>query len=268
MSESHVHTDVWGEVADYKDLFHKRNEVLAASLNSPNRFQSIHEREDRSDIPVEAVKAHMLGKYFIQHRGCQLIKTADDQAILKELFHYLRPSTIIELGTFSGGNAIWMADMLKMMEVECQIFSMDINPTLIEPRVKELKPSNVKFIQGDSNKIEESFPSSFLQQQPHPWLITEDSHENVFNVLVYFQSFMKTGDYFIVEDTSPILSTHCGVGRIYKDIPYKEAGHHALLEVVKSFLKKHDDNFKVDSFFTDFFGYNGTCNWHGFIRRM
>ena len=265
MSETHRYTDVWGEVADYKDLFRKRNEVLTASLNSPHRFQSIYDREDRSDIPLEAIKAHTLGKYFIQHRGCQLIKTADDQAILKELLYYLRPSTIIELGT--GGNAIWMADMLRLMEIECKIFSMDIDPTLIEPRVKKLKPSNVTFIKGDSYKIEESFPLSFLQELPHPWLIIEDAHENVSNILEYFQQYMKTGDYFIVEDTSPLLSTHCGVGRIYKDRPYKEAGS-ALLEKVKSFLKKNDSSFKVDSFFTDFFGYNGTWNWHGFIRKM
>ena len=201
------------------------------------------------------------------YRGCQLIKTADDQAILKEVLQYLKPPTVIELGTFSGGNAIWMADMLRLMEIESQIFSMDIDPSLVEARVKEIKPSNVAFLQGDSYKIEQCFSPSFLQGKPHPWLVIEDAHENVYAVLEYFSQFMKTGDYFIVEDTSPILCTHCGVGRIYTDLPYTEAGP-TLLQELKTFLMKNDQEFKVDSFFTDFFGYNGTWNWHGFVRKM
>ena len=268
MADVHHHYQgVWGEIADYKHLFQKRNEVMDALLKSPTRFQSIEDREDRSDIPVEAIKAHMMGRYFIQHRGCQLLKTADDQAILKEVLSYLCPATIIELGTFSGGNAIWMADMLRLMDVESQIYSMDIDPSLIEPKVKEIKPSNVTFLQGDSFKLEQCFPASFLQDKPRPWLVIEDAHENVGGVLEYFYQHMKTGDYFIVEDTSPHLCTHCGVGRIYDGLPYQEAGP-ALLEELKGFLKKHDKECMVDSFFTDFFGYNGTWNWHGFIRRM
>jgi len=267
MSGSHHFKDVWGKDADYGDLFKKRNEVLDALLKSPNRFQSINDREDRSDMPVETIKAHMMGKYFIQHRGCQLLKTADDQAILKEVLWYLRPVTIIELGTFSGGNAIWMADQLRLMEVDCRIFSMDIDPTLLEERVKKIKPANVTFLEGDSYKIEKAFPESFVKDLPHPWLVIEDAHENVGGILEYFFQYMQTGDYFIVEDTNPLLCTHCGMGRVYEDLPYKQAGT-GLLDTLKAFLKKHDKECAVDSFFTDFFGYNGTWNWHGFIRCM
>ena len=36
----------------------------------------------------------------------------------------------------------------------------------------------------------------------------------------------------------------------------------------KRFLAKHGDAYAVDSFFTDFFGYNMSSNWDGYVRRM
>lgn len=270
-SNGQAYKDVWGETADYEALSLKRNQVLKSLLESPTRYQSIHERQDRSDTSLQDLKVKLTGKYFMQHRGCALLKSGHYQAILNEVFWYLRPATIIELGTYSGGNAIWMADKLRVLEVDCQIYSMDINPSLIEPRAKEIKPTNVTFLEGDNYKIEKTFPSSLLQAMPHPWLVLEDAHENVSGVMEHFLQHMKTGDYFIVEDTSPLVCSKWSVGRMYmqefEDAAYEETGP-VLLNELKEFLKKHDEHCKVDSFFTDFFGYNCTDHWHGFIRRM
>lgn len=268
-SNGHVYKDVWGEMSDYKALSLKRNLALESMLNSPTRFQSIYDRDDRSDKTMQNLKAKLTGKYFMQHRGCQLLKTGDYQAILNEVFWYLRPATIIELGTYCGGNAIWMADKLRVLEIDCRIYSMDINPSLIEPRAKEIKPANVTFLEGDNYKIEKTFPSSFLIDMPHPWLVIEDAHENLSGVLEHFLQHMKTGDYFIVEDTNPLTCTKWSVGRMYMDenAAYEATGT-VLLDELKEFLKKHDERCKVDSFFTDFFGYNATDHWHGFIRCM
>ena len=74
---------------------------------------------------------------------------------------------------------------------------------------------------------------------------------------------MESGDYFIVEDTNPLIPVHLGAGRINE---YKLGGNE-LLMTLKRFLEKHNDC-KVDTFFTDIFGYNGTWNWHGYIRKM
>ena len=66
---------------------------------------------------------------------------------------------------------------------------------------------------------------------------------------------METGDYFVVEDASPIHHNYVPVGT-------------EILDELKKFLGQHHKECKVDSYFTDFFGYNGTRNWHGFIRCM
>ena len=239
-------------------------------LQNPKRFQGISEREDRSDIAVETIKAHARGRYFIRHRGCMVMKTGDDQAIMKELFSLQRPATVIELGTYTGGNALWMADMLKLEGVSCSVYSMDINISNIEKRVNELKSDNLTFLQGDCYKIAETFSEDLLKTLPHPWLIIDDAHVNVVAVLEHFAAHMTTGDYFIVEDTNPHMPKAVvgeeGVGEnLFPE--YVPFGNR-LLDCVKSFLARNKETFAVDSFFTDFFGYNGTWNWHGYIRRM
>ena len=236
-------------------------------LQNPKRFQAISEREDRSDIPLEAIKAHARGRYFIRHRGCKLMKTADDQAIMKELFASVRPATVIELGTYTGGNALWIADTLQLEGVACSIYSMDININLVEERVKELMTDNITFLQGDCNKIAATFSDDLLKTLPHPWIVIDDAHVNVITVLEHFAAHMITGDYFIVEDTNPLLPKNtAGEGEsIFPE--YVPMGTR-LLDCVKNFLTRNKKKFAVDSFFTDFFGYNGTWNWHGYIRHM
>ena len=121
------------------------------------------------------------------------------------------------------------------------------------------------FLQGDSNKIAETFPADFLKGLPHPWVIIEDSHVNVSGILEHFFVYMQTGDYFLVEDAIPEAPSAFGYGLLTWD--YEPLGT-KLLEAVKCFLTKHEKECAVDSYFTDFFGYNGTFNWHGYIRRM
>ena len=261
-----VYKDVWGVDVDYAGFPKKKEDMRQSLLKAPGRFQAISEREDRSDTPVQAVKAHMQGRYFIHHRGCMVMKTADDQAIIRELLAHVRPSTVIELGAFTGGSAVWIADTLRLEEVTgCSVYSMDINLSIIEDRVKEIKPENVTFLQGDSNKIAATFPDSFLQKLPHPWIVIDDAHENISGVMEHFVGYMETGDYFVVEDTSPDIPCHLGTGLFHHE--YKMTGT-KLLDDVKKFLTDHEKECAVDSYFTDFFGYNGTWNWHGFIRRM
>ena len=261
------HKEIWGEGTDDYTLFGKRQaEVTEKYKSSPNRYQQISTRQDRSELSIDAIKAQCKGKYFITHRGCHVVKSADDIMVFQQVLWDLRPATVIELGTFTGGSAIWMADMLRIMEVESHIYSMDIDTSLIDGRVKELQPDNVSFLQGDSYAIEKTFTDEFLKSLPHPWLIAEDSHTNVYGVLQYFHQYMQTGDYFIVEDLNPDVPCNFGYGRIFP-VSYNKAGSVGI-NILKQFLSDYSHYYAVDSFYTDFFGYNGTWNWHGYIRRM
>ena len=225
--------DVWGNDVDYPGFKAKRDAVMNSLLNSPKRFQSISEREDRSDIPLEAIKAHTLGRYFIEHRGCMMMKGGDDLVIIQQVLSHVRPATVFEIGTCCGGTAIWIADMLRLMEAKSSVYAMEIDLSILQDRVKEIKPENVTFLQGDSHKIEKTFHPDFLRGLPHPWLVIEDSHENTDGILEHFHQFMESGDYFIVEDTNPLIPVHLGAGRINE---YKLGGNE-LLMTLKRFLE-------------------------------
>lgn len=250
---------------DYHEYKKKMEEFRASLLNSPTRFQRMSEREDRSDMPTEMLKIEAMGRGFLHHRGCHILKTTSDQAIVKEMFNIVRPATIIELGAFTGGSAVLMADNLKMMDIDCHIYSVDIDLSLIDPRMKDIKPDNVTFMQGDVNKIADIFPKQDLLELPHPWVVIEDVHQDLCGIMEYFFQFMKSGDYFIIEDTSPDLPSKLGAGRIAENIT--TTGNVKLMKL-REFSCKHEGECAVDSFFCDFFGYNVTWNWNGFIKRM
>ena len=245
--------------SEYHKFRKDRNLVLKKYLEAPNRFQQIGERKDKSDTSGAAFRASFDGKYFTFYRGFDLMKGCHDMVIYTQLFWYVKPATVIEIGAYSGGRAVWMADMLKLMNLECSVYSMDIDLSLIDNRVKKLQPDNVKFVHGDCHKTEEAFTPEFLHTMPHPLVIIEDAHENFPNTLEYFHNYMKPRDYFIVDNTNPHTYTTSGMAKVYPD--YKEWGP-GKLNQLRRFLTKHNQYYAVDSFFTDFFGYNGTCNWN------
>ena len=234
-----AYVDAWGATQDYEAFPEKCDKVRQTLLDSPKRFQPISEREDRSDVSVEANLAQLPGKYYIRHRGCMLMKTTNDLIVLKELLGSVRPATVIELGTYTGGSALWMADMLELEGVSSTaIYSMDINLATVQEQVKEIKPANVTFMQGDSHKIAEALPTEFLQSLPHPWVVIDDAHENVAGVLEHFARHMITDDYLVVEDTNPLLTANLGTNCTVP-FDFTFTGN-VLLETVKAFLAKHE----------------------------
>ena len=63
--------------------------------------------------------------------------------------------------------------------------------------------------------------------------------------------------------TYPVISVK--MDPFYGD-DFETIGPSAIIEM-KKFLSQHANEYAVDSFYTDFFGYNGTWNMHGYIRK-
>ena len=236
-------------------------------LNSPTRYQSIDDREDSSVIPASVVLDMHRGKYFANYRGGIILKNPQDLFIYHELFSLVRPRIIIELGTFSGASAAWLADTATTLGIDCHVYSLDIDQGLIHEDIKRINFKNLTFVQGDSNQIEEVFPPSMLSSLPHPWVVVEDAHHNSINVLKYFNKFMQAGDYIVAEDTEPRMPYRMGVHIMYSvdESPPNGSGK---LNALKTFIKQHGQDYLVDSFLTDFYGNNCTQHWHGFLRKM
>ena len=245
-----------------KKLELKKKELL----ESPTRFQKISERKEHSDIPANLSLQFSLGKNLLEYGGVCSLTGALDVVIYSQLFGLVQPQTIFELGSLFGGSALSIANMLKLQSPRGHVYSVDIDLSLLDPQVKDLKPDNLTFVQGDMYKIEEVFPPSTLESLAHPWVVIEDAHANSLGVLEHFHKFMKEGDYIVYDDSDPFTPLKNGMG--WEGHPPYEPFGFTKLHMLKGFMMKHDGYYCVDSYLTDLFGYNATNNWNGYVRRM
>lgn len=159
--------------------------------------------------------------------GRPSMRTVWDFALAPLMISEINPRTIIELGTASGGAAIFYANLQQMNGVTPRVIGMDIDPP-------DLQYDGVTLLTGDSHLIEQTLSSELLAHQPHPWLIVEDAHQNIAGVLEHFDRHVQAGDYVIIED----VDAEAALGR---------------------FLLSRPDRYKVDTRYTDYFGHNATC---------
>ena len=253
------------KLSDYHECTRELKKALDSALNSPDRFQPLSKREERSVMPLEAVVKQSKGRYLTLHRGLQILKGPEDLLIYQQMFWHIKPRTVIELGTFAGGSAIWMGDMFKTVELDCHCYSVDIDHSLLPEEARKMKPDNVTFLLGDCNEIDKTLTPEMLSKLPHPIIVMDDAHVNTYNNLCYFHKYLQVGDYVVVEDTSPNVPKLAGGGLCFE---YEPVGINSKLEEFKRFAAKHEEEYAVDSYFTDFYGYNFLSHWNGIVRRM
>lgn len=261
-----------GDLLNYANLKSELDQHRQHMLNSSNRFQSIDNREDKSVFGIEFWKAIYPGKYSARYRSSSILKGPIDQMVLREMLQVLTPKSIIELGTFTGGSALFIDDVMNKTGVDYIIYSLDENSTLRDSIVTDSVTDKVKFIEGSTNNIDTVFPTSMLARLPRPLLVIEDSHVNFPGVLAHFHRHLLEGDYILVEDTCPLIPNKVWVGE--EDFAYKEISRNYelygtwKLELVREFFSTHKDLYSVDCYFTDLYGLNCTTNWNSYFRRM
>lgn len=205
------------------------------------RFQPYTLRREisGSELPAHVIAMSQGVPAAMHWRGIPLLKSIFDLNLYMMLLWDLKPQTIIETGSASGGSAAWFADMMETYGLECHIYSLDLHrPGLLHPKIT--------FMQGDCRMIDQSLPRDLLENLPHPWLFTEDAHVNVAGVLEWIHGFARAGDYLVIEDTTNGA---------------KEAA-------VAQFAAAHGQQYKVDTYYTDFFGYNACSSRDSIFRRF
>lgn len=240
------------------------NDIRAALLKEQARFVDFFSREQRSDLGRDAIKALSRGKYLMHWQDVEVMKDPLDLLLYQQLLWELQPQTIFELGAYAGGTAIWMGDMLESYGSTGHIYSADIDLSLLHDAAKA--HARVTFLEGDLKVIDQVFPSDWLQTCPHPWLVIEDAHVHVVESLSYFHQWMHAGDYVIIEDTNPEAPAISGMG-LDESLGYEPYGTEKLDEL-RAFMNLHGAAYRVDAYYTDMFGYNGTWNWHGFLKKI
>jgi cephalosporin hydroxylase len=161
--------------------------------------------------------------------GHMIFKTAYDMVMYAMLIGESKPRTIIELGSGAGGSAVWMADVAHAHGLRPRIVSVDLNPI-------DVVDSRIEFRQGDLREVSRVIPAADLREFEHPWLVIEDAHVNISQVLDHLDSGIAPGDYLVVEDS------------------YRKRAH------LRSFIESSRNSYMLDLKYLDMFGENSVCS--------
>jgi cephalosporin hydroxylase len=185
------------------------------------------------------------------YKGIPCLKDPFDFTLYQKLLWQLKPKTIVEIGSYSGGSALWLADLLRSWKYKTKIYSFDITP----PRINKI-PRNLKFLQADIYNLQDSALAKILENAPHPILVIEDgphTYEGSLNTLNFVHKYMQSGDYIIIEDGSVF-----DLGLItYEDGPNR---------AIRNFLANNHQDYEIDVEYCDYYGHNVTWNTNGYIK--
>lgn len=227
------------------------------------RFVKISEREDRCDIPQSAWRPLTDNAYLQTWKGVLLEKDPMQIAAYPMLIYELQPKTIIELGALKGGSAIWLADHLELFGIKGEVYCIDIDLSQLHEKAKT--DSRINFLEGDCREINSVFPPELLDNLPHPWLVIEDVHYNLLGILDHFHHYgLQTDDYLIIEDTNKLM---WDVWSDWEDQELIQQGLSKMNEL-RSWLMKHQDEYMVDSYYQDMYGYNASKNWNSILKKV
>ena len=101
------------------------------------------------------------GKYWTTWKGVGQMKDALDLVIYMQLLWDLKPRTVFEIGSYAGGSALWMSDMLTSYGCDAHVYSVDISLKNVPPAVRDCKA--ITFIEGDVFKIDQIFPEDNIK---------------------------------------------------------------------------------------------------------
>ena len=198
-------------------------------IRTQKRFVPFPDRLNASHIHIDTLLMSQGVKDCISWRGIELGKTVYDFALYPMIIWENQPVTILEIGSGEGDSAMWMAAVCKSSNLCTQVYSMDIQPP-------NIIYDGVTFLQGNSEKIHDIFD---VKNLPHPWLIVEDAHVNVNEIIKYFEKYMQSEDYMIIEDS--------------------RGKKGSTLEIPNTLL--------VDAYYCDYFGRNATSAMNTILRK-
>jgi cephalosporin hydroxylase len=219
----------------------------AVGDDGPNRFQCITNRSWNSDMSAWAVSGgsrdlRHVGAYG-SYKGLIHMKPAIDLVLYSNLIWELQPQTILEFGSLQGGSGLWFADQLQALCASGEVHSFELCYKCISSRASHPR---LQFHQADLRDLG-TLDKSVFERLPHPWLVVDDAHENLSNLIPFIASFMRSGDYYVIEDA----------------FVYPTAA--AIVAIVSGC---NNLGFLVDTKYTDAFGVNVTCSPNGWLVKQ
>lgn len=182
-------------------------------------------------------------------------KSVTDLWNYQEILTELKPSLILELGTYCGGSALYFAETLKLVSPHFRVLTVDIDHSVVAERVRQ--HDCIELLESDTTNPNVATRFKELRQT-YPGkafcIVDSDHHrEHVIAELMLLRDVTEPGDYVVVEDGNinghPVLPDW-GPG------PY---------EALQEYLERYPDDYISDVVHEKKFGF--TFAPKGFLIR-
>lgn len=164
-----------------------------------------HEKiiEDFHILFTETTAASTWSNTF--YRGVALSKCAFDLWIYQEIIWQTQPDVIIETGTYRGGSALYMADLLAILppgEFNRRVITVDVRDEEITPEARN--HPRISFVKGHSLEMAEHVRIALPSEKCKIMAVLDSAHDkhHVLEEMRLYGSFVSPGQYLIVEDTN------------------------------------------------------------------
>jgi cephalosporin hydroxylase len=166
------------------------------------------------------------------------------------IINEIKPDLIIEIGTYIGGNALYIADLLEINKKGI-IHTIDIE-NLVDSDLVNDHPRIKRFLGGYENydiNIVKDFKTI---------LVIDDGSHQYYDVKMAFEKFkhvVSLNSYYIIEDGS------------LNELGYEEDHNGGPLKSIKEIME-NNNQYEIDRRWCDFFGKNATFNTNGFLKKI
>jgi cephalosporin hydroxylase len=172
---------------------------------------------------------NVMHRHYTRYMGRKILKPPFDWIVLGDIIQDTRPELIIEIGSYEGGSALWMAHLLDTLGSDAPIIGVDISgrPTPVEhPRIK--------WVIGDAREPDIIKRVDDLAGGRRGMVIEDSDHKAhvTLALLNEYARFVARGCYFIVEDT---------IVEALQIPPFP-----GPLEAVREFIANHGEEFTID----------------------
>jgi cephalosporin hydroxylase len=136
--------------------------------------------------------------------GVLILKPVTDLWNYQEIIVALRPSVIVEFGSFAGGSALFFAHVLRAARIDGRVLTVDVNQSRTASAARE-EPL-IEFLQA-SSVAPEALQRIDALRRAHPgpaFFVLDSDHAeaHVYAELVALRPRTREGDVVIVEDTN------------------------------------------------------------------
>ncbi|CAJ1374911.1 unnamed protein product [Effrenium voratum] len=254
-----------------------RHEDIAARVESAGlveeRLVALADREDDTDMSLDTLEAVYIGQARSTWKGVPLGKSALDWQMYATLIEELKPRTIVDIGSWAGGSALFFADFAQMLVGEDfhKVVSLDI--TLRSVRSTARQHPKIQFHECSTERFQELFTDDFVSALPRPWLVSEDAHYHFAAVMARLHAVLQPGDYLVVEDTSLQMHDWFAESNAEEGPEKRERTAEAIQqlrrkrEIFVRYCTEHADKYRCDTKYVDMFGYNVGKHWNSIVKR-